>query len=923
MDRRCRAICAAVGLALLTAGSARAQPAGPVAAQEPPAGSPLPTEGLMAPAPVVPPRSAYQVPSRPPAAQPTAPEPPDFTLPEGATIPVPSGRLENFRYTPRYGRTFNSSSELLPDKVTRRIIFTGGVILNAWVGEGRGTIELAADDAVVWVRGKVNDAPGGFDVPAGEKTEVEVYLSGNVVVRTETQGRGGGPLGSGPISQTLRAAQVYYDIERSRAVALTADLEMGAPALPDAVHLKAREVQRLGREQWEFYGTEVFSSKLPSDPGLKLSSNHVTMTERPEVQRNVFGIPYRDLRTGEKVEGTERLLTLRNAVTRFEDVPVFYLPYMRVDANDPLGPLMGVGFGQDRMFGTQLYTSWNIYKLLALRPPPGHQWSLHLDYLSARGFGYGTDYSYFVPRYEDDPVTGQRVQLPAPLGRGFIRAYGIDDKRTEDVLGGNRGPIEDPFPPGQRGRAFWRHQQEILEGMYFQGQIAYVHDQNFIEQYYKQEWDFGPNQETFAYLTYQKQNAWVAGLVEPRLSRPWIAQTQFLPRVDGALIGQSFFDLFVYNVRGSATYAETRPSEINPGPVLVTDQRVNTGRFDVAQELSLPFQLGPVKFAPYGVLDLTQYTEDLEGKARGRAYGGGGVRGSVPFSRLYPDISSELFNVRGIYHKATVSANWYAAKSDTPYYLLPLVDRLNDDAVDQAYRNMRELQTSYVPGPPGQALQNSPIFNPQLYAIRRLVDNRVDTLDTINVVQMDLRQRWQTKRGYPGLEHTVDVVMLDVSASYFPDAQRDNFGKPFSFLEYAFQWNVGDRVGLVSSGWFDPFEFGTRYYNVGMFLDRPDRTNFYLGYRQTDPVNSKQVTASVGYQLSRRYYVNLGASYDFGIQQALSNTLTLTRTGSDLTMTVGVTYNALVNNFGVQFLLIPNLLSYAAPGRFAATPLGR
>jgi hypothetical protein len=167
----------------------------------------------------------------------------------------------------------------------------------------------------------------------------------------------------------------------------------------------------------------------------------------------------------------------------------------------------------------------------------------------------------------------------------------------------------------------------------------------------------------------------------------------------------------------------------------------------------------------------------------------------------------------------------------------------------------------------------------------------------------------------------VDVVTLDLSASYFPDPSRDNFGKPFAFLEYGFLWNLGDRVAVASSGWFEPYDEGARYYNVGAYLSRPDATSFYFAYRQTDPINSKAVTAAVGYQLSRRYYANVGVSYDFGIQQALTNQFTLTRTGSDLTVTIGFTYNALVNNFGVQFLVIPNLVASSAPGRFAGTQL--
>jgi hypothetical protein len=50
-------------------------------------------------------------------------------------------------------------------------------------------------------------------------------------------------------------------------------------------------------------------------------------------------------------------------------------------------------------------------------------------------------------------------------------------------------------------------------------------------------------------------------------------------------------------------------------------------------------------------------------------------------------------------------------------------------------------------------------------------------------------------------------------------------------------------------------------------------------------------------------------TYDFGIQEALSNSLVITRIGSDLTMNVGFTYNAILNNFGFTFEVLPNLLA--------------
>jgi hypothetical protein len=865
----------------------------------------------MEPVPAVPPRTALQ-----PERQAPAYDPDPLNLPEGAQIPVPSSQVQNFRFSSRYGRPINVVSELLPDKVTRRYVVTGGLIVNVGYGRGLGEIEFATDEAVIWVRGLASDnALSGFESGPDDKKEVELYLSGNVVIRTESIN----PKLGGTITQTLRADQIYYDVSRSRAVALCADLEIGSPRVPDGVHLQGKEIDRLGPNDWQAFDAAAFSSKLPSDPGLRLDSSQIDLQERQVVLRNIFGLPYRQFGTWQKVEGTERTLTARNAVTWLDGLPVFYLPYLRTDADDPLGPFVGFSLGQNRIFGTQVYTTWDLYKLLALRPPPGHSWRLNLDYLSDRGPGFGTDYNYTLPPRE--------AGLLSP-GGGFVRLYGLQDHATTDILGGDRGPVQDPVPPGFRGRADWRHVQaldDIVEGLYFQGQIAYVSDQNFLEQYYKTEWDLGVNHETSAYLTWTRRNFEATGLVMPRLARPWIAQTEWYPRLDGYLVGQSFFDRLVYDARVSGAYAQARPSNVNPGPVLSTDQQVNTGRFDFGQELSLPFDLGPFKLAPYGTLDLTYYSHDLTGDDRGRFIGGGGLRGSIPFSRLYDDASSELFNVRGLYHKVMVGANYYVSHSDTPFTQLPLLDRLNDDAVDQGWRNMVPFQPQYTQGVNGlllsQAGNPNDLFNPQRYLIRRLVTNSIDTIDSIQVLQMDVRQRLQTKRGYPGLEHTVDVFTLDLSGSYFPEANRDNFGKPLAFLEYNALWNVGDRTAIQSAGWFDPYNNGTRYWNAGVFLDRPDRTNFYVGYRQTDPLNSKAVTATVGYQMSRRYYVNMGVSYDFGIQQALSNSFTLTRTGSDLTMTIGVTYNALVNNFGVQFLIVPNIVAFAAPGRFVGTPL--
>jgi hypothetical protein len=285
----------------------------------------------------------------------------------------------------------------------------------------------------------------------------------------------------------------------------------------------------------------------------------------------------------------------------------------------------------------------------------------------------------------------------------------------------------------------------------------------------------------------------------------------------------------------------------------------------------------------------------------------------MPLTHIYTDIESELFNIKDLNHKIVLSANYFNASDNESYTKLPQLDRLNDDATDQALRDIRPLEPQLNPAN-GLALQFSPLFDPQLYAIRRLVDNRIDTLGTIEVLQFDIRQRLQTKRGYPGFEHIVDWMTLDLSGSYFPASTRDDFGEKFAFLQYDYTWNIGDRTSFVSTGWVDPVTDGARVFTFGMNFNRPDRTNFYFGYREIEPVQSKAVTGAVTYVFSPKYAMTASATYDFGTNQSLANSLVVTRIGTDLSVSIGLSYNALTQSFGAVFQIVPNLLPANALG---------
>jgi hypothetical protein len=803
-----------------------------------------------------------------------------------AAIAPVEGPPRQISIVPRFGLRIQTQSFPMPERGETAVVVTNGVILTVrHADEKVGLVDIEADRLVFWTHDKSSKVLDKLRSPEGQTTrKMEFFLSGNVEIRQQT----------GPDARLLRADEVFYDVGRNVAIALRADLEIKQKGLLDPFHIKADELFQLSPTNYRATRAEVFSSRLPSDPGLTVVVADAALDEKKVPRTTIFGKTFIDPKTGQPILENQQIFTGRDVFFEFDRVPFFYFPYIKGDVQEPLGPLRNLSFNYNRIFGYQVFTTWDLYDLLGMTKLPGTKWSLEADYMTERGPALGSNFDYAGRDF---------LGMPSRYV-GQVKGYFINDT-GEDVLGGGRGTNDNH--PEQRGRFFWRQDiQDLPCGFTVQSQVSYLSDHNFLEQYYKREFDQDPNQETFLYVKQQQGNwAWTA-LVEPRI-RNWVTETEWLPKGDGYLIGQSLFNLLTYDAHASAGYAMLRIGQVPGDPVTVTDRPISTGRVDLWQDLSLPLALGPVKVVPYLVGDMTYYTEDLTGSGQGRLYGAAGVRASMPMSRLYTNIESLFFNLNGIYHKIIFSGNYYNAKSDVPYTQFPQLDRLDDDATDQARRDITPLEPVFVPGPAGKFLATSPLFNPQVFAIRNLVDNRVDTLNTIDVFEADIRQRWQTKRGYPGQQHIVDWMTLDLSASFFPHSNRDNFGETVGLMQYDYTWNVGDRTALTSTGWFEPITNGPRVFTVGAFLNRTDKTNFFIGYRQIDPIDSKALTVAVTYVFSPKYAISGASTYDFGSNKGLSNALILTRMGRDVRLSFGITYNAILNTVGATFEIMPNV----------------
>jgi hypothetical protein len=797
------------------------------------------------------------------------------------------------------------------------LMITGGVRVTGQVRTGKMTpsgldyeimtLDLEADRAVYWRSSPLpqGEGPDGRPEFSAEAADVnEFYLAGNVVFRYGTSTEAVGPDGVPVEPRVIRADEVYYNAATQKAIARRADVEIGRKSIPQPARVKARELWLLSPDEYRAFDPEISASSLPSDPGLKLTFREADIVRRKAVRTNVFGVAFLDRVKGAEIEETETTFEGRRLFVELGDVPVFYLPYLAGDVRRPLGPLNNIGFRQDRQFGSQIYTTWSVFELLALKPLPGENWTLALDYLSDRGPGIGTDYRYTNAADPDSPYKY----------RGMVTAYGLKDKSTE-FLGVPR-PID--YEEGAwRGRFLWRHQQEISDTVDVQAQIAYLSDRTFLEQFYKFEFDQGPNQETFVHVKHRDGPLFLSGLVQPYFFRTFANEVNWLPKVQGAWLGQDVFDAATYHAWGSVGYAEMRQVDVQPPPTMITERPpVQAGRFDLMQELLLPIQAGPVKVTPYGKVDTAFYTEDRQGNQQGRFYGGLGTKAALPFSRLYEDVESDVFNLKGLHHKVTLTANYYSARADSRYTEFPLLDRIYDDATDQSRRNFLPFERFYVPGPLGLAIgSGTGVYDPQRYLIRRQVDIHPESLDNVQVLRVGADQRLQTKRGYPGMEHTVDYLTFNAGISYFPHQQRDNFGKPLALLDYEALWFLGDRTALRANGWVDPFEGGARYFSFGGSLTRPDDTNLTVDYDHIDPLGSRLLSGSVGYAFSPKYAIRFFGNYDFGVKNNYTVGTVVTRRGTDLSMSFGFNYTGLINNFGVVFELVPNLIASRAAGR--------
>ncbi len=561
-----------------------------------------------------------------------------------------------------------------------------------------------------------------------------------------------------------------------------------------------------------------------------------------------------------------------------------------------------------------MLTDWDAYQLFGIRrKPAGTEWDISLDYLSDRGFGHGTTFTY----------TGDEFMGLSGPASGLFDYWGIQDDGV-DNLGRERRNIAPE--KDYRWRLFWRHRHLLPADFQLSAEVGWISDRNFLEQYYEREWDELKDQTTGIELKRFRDNTSWSITTDYRINK-FFTQTDWLPRADHFWLGQPLLgDRLTWYAHTHVGYARfntlTPPDDPGPGfsyldwettlpgglPLFERGERVAT-----RQEIDLPLELGPFKIVPYALGEVAHWGKDRTGDDLQRAYAQAGVRASLPIWKVDPYVHSDLWNLRGLAHKVVfdLDVNWSDANRDLDQ--LPLYDPLDDDSIE-AFR--RRFATTTFGGPP-IPLQ----FDERFYAVRTGLAGWVtspapEIADDLLALRLGMRQRWQTKRGTPGCERIIDWITLDTHAVFFPEDNRDNFGEILGLVDYDFRWHIGDRLTLLSQGMFDFFDQGGRVISVGGFLDRPPRGSLYAGIHVLDgPFSNTVLSTSYTYRMSDKWVSSLGMSIDLGSQGNIGQRFSVTRIGESFLVSAGVNVDASRGNVGAHLAVEPRFLPKTRLGR--------
>jgi LPS-assembly protein len=467
---------------------------------------------------------------------------------------------------------------------------------------------------------------------------------------------------------------------------------------------------------------------------------------------------------GDKIVG-------KDTVLYFGKVPVFWLPgyvYSISDDGSPLNLVLGHS------------SDWGAFALVSYAWFFDHfKPRLHIDLRQENGIAGGVDLDIYGPAD----------------GKGKLETYYADDQNRE--IDGGDTIIDD-----ERYRISFRHDQPLGESTYGNLEFHYLSDEDFLEDFFRDEFDLDVQKESFVNITHYNPN-YTFNLFARRQINDFYNVFEKTPELS--------FDVRQQPLGGSPIYYSSSSSAGHLKQNFAEDSAdtdYDSVRVDSLQQFSLPHKyFGWLNIIPSVGLQGTYYSDGSEESDL--------TRGIIT-SEL--EFFTKLFRV------------WDTQKPD-----------LNIDGIRHVVEP-RVIYT-YIPTPseePEDLLQF----------------DRIDRIDFANSFKLDLRNKIQTKRG----RGVWDLIDFDSFIFYFPEDDEDgNTLSDFFFdleLRPSRHFHVDAEARVDSDdGRLNEFNTQATYYDLDYWS-----VNLEHRYRDND---NNLLAVGLFYQLTPEWSFRGYSRYEF------------------------------------------------------------
>ncbi len=809
---------------------------------------------------------------------PTPPaEPPDKGPPAPVTAMIPKVEVR-----------FKSMQTSMLGDGNIAVVLEGGATVIIRQGPTQA-VELYAERMVLLTRLKkfADIQQGGHTLDMGEAVD-GVYLEGDVQIDYI-------PKGKTSAESRLQAQRAYYEVATDRAVLTDAVLHTIDPGSHTPLVVRAQTIKQLSRgdlhSEYRMQHVLLTTSSF-ANPSFSIAASKAYLTQS---------------QNDEEYYGKRNSFSATNTRAEFWGFPVFWTPYSAGGVDEHGFPLRALEIGSSNRFGTTFKSQWGLFELIGRPRPKGLDLSFDADYLSSRGPAGGID-----AKYSGGFITDADRQAWNFDGR--LDTYFVDDHGT-DRFGGTRQEV-DPETT-QRGRIAWEHQHFLPDDWQVQIRSAWVSDPTFLEEYFPAEYRGDMPLESSVYLKHQRDTEafTLLGTTQPNgfVTSSEYAQEgmeiQRLPEVGYHRIGESlasdrltwFADIGLSNLKMQRSEADagelgyqtpgTTPSIPVQGSTGLASQSVQ--RADMRQEIDSPIQVDRFRVVPYVMARHTYYSDSVDSGTQNRIYAGTGVRISTAFWKVDDYAASDLWDIHRVRHVIEPEVHLFAS---------------------------------------GQSVDQQDLL---------IYDQQVDQVNDIQAVQLALHQRWQTMRGGPGNWRSVDFLSWNTEANFFanqPDditVSRDAAAAPSSIntaptdfrglffpsapetsvprnsLNTDATWRASESTAILADAQYNLDERTMATRSAGLVVQRGDRMTYYVGNRYIHDLNSNILSFLMNYELSTRYTLGFGQSYDYGSDQNVTSNASVMRRFDAFYMIFSVRYDDASGDQGFFVSLRPN---YMPPG---------